>query len=98
MSTKRTGEDKRPRPVVDRIPLRRRRRKVVLDAEVKLLLEALAPFGLLSREELIRRTDAGLWGRGSFDAALQAAVDRGAVKVLPDGCVVLHRRGERPPR
>ena len=44
----------RPEPV---LASRARHRAAVLDAEVRLLVDVLAPFGVLSREELARQAD-----------------------------------------
>jgi hypothetical protein len=71
----------------------------VLDAEVRLLADVLAPFGVLRREELARRADANLWHEGSFEAALRAGVERGVLNLLPFDFVELrHRRVAVQPR
>jgi hypothetical protein len=64
----------------------------VLDAEVRLLADVLAPFGVLSREELARGADASLWHEGSFEAALRAGVERGVLNLLPFDFVELRDR------
>jgi DNA-binding MarR family transcriptional regulator len=64
----------------------------VLDAEVSLLEDVLGPFGVLGREALARRADARLWHEGTFEAALRAGVQRGVLKLLPDGSVALRGR------
>jgi hypothetical protein len=66
---------------------RRDHHRAVLDAEVRLLVDVLAPFGVLSREELARRADCRFWREGTFEAALQAGVQRGVIALLPDGFV-----------
>lgn len=66
---------------------RLRHRAAVLDAEVRLLVHVLAPFGVLSRDELARRADCRLWHEGTFEAALQVGVERGVIELLPDGFV-----------
>jgi hypothetical protein len=63
----------------------------VIEAEVRMLAAELEPFGMLSREELARRTHAALWHEGTFDTALRLAVRCGAVELSPTGLVVLHR-------
>jgi hypothetical protein len=63
----------------------------VIEAEVRMLASELEPFGMLSREELARRTHAALWHEGTFDTALRLAVRCGAVEVSPTGLVVLRR-------
>jgi hypothetical protein len=63
----------------------------VLDAEVRLVANALAPYGVLSHAALAEHCDAGLWHEGTFDAALQAGVERGVLKLLPGGSVELVR-------
>jgi hypothetical protein len=63
----------------------------VLDAEVASLASALAPYGVLGREALAERCDAGLWHEGTFDAALKAGVERRVLRLLPDGFVELVR-------
>jgi hypothetical protein len=64
----------------------------VLDAEVRLLVDVLAPFGVLGREELARRADCRLWHEGTLEAALRAGAKRGVIKLLPEGSVALRRR------
>ena len=66
--------------------------RAVLEAEVRLLSDVLAPFGVLTREELARRADANLWHEGSFEAALRAGVERGVLNLLPFGFVELRDR------
>ena len=64
----------------------------MLDAEVRLLVDVLAPFGVLGREELARRADCRLWHEGTLEAALAAGVERGLIELLPDGFVAIRRR------
>lgn len=61
----------------------------VTDAEVRLLEHELAPYGVLSKGELERRTDARFWHEGRFDAVLRAAVERGTIKALPGDMLAL---------
>ncbi len=68
-------------------------RAAVLDAEVRLLVDQLEHYGgTLEREDLARRVDAGVWREGTFDAALNAGVERGILELLPEGLVGLRRR------
>jgi hypothetical protein len=60
-----------------------RRDQAVLQAEVRLLVRALAPFGVMSRRSLARSAHAERWHGGSFDAALQAAIAAGVIERLP---------------
>jgi hypothetical protein len=74
MSPQQASEGRRAPAILDRVRRRRRHVALVMDAEVKLLEHALEPFGLLSREELIRRTNAELWSEGWFNEAPRVAV------------------------
>ena len=67
-------------------------------AEVRLLVDLLGPFGVLSRQELARRADCALWHEGTFGAALRAGIERGVIAVLPRGFVALRRRRLGSPR
>jgi hypothetical protein len=71
---------------------RDRHRAAVMDAEVRLLVDLLSPFGVLSRAELGRRADCRLWHEGAFDAALRSGVERGVIELLPHGFVAVRRR------
>jgi hypothetical protein len=85
------GGKSRTASLLERVWPSRRHDDVVMDAEVRLLAQTLEPFGMLSREELARRTDAHAWGAGTFEEALRQAVARGVVRIAPDGSVVLRR-------
>jgi hypothetical protein len=90
-STDATAGKSRTAALLDRVRPRRRHDDVVMNAEVRLLAQTLEPFGMLSREELARRTDAYAWGAGTFEEALRQAVARRVVRIAPDGSVVLRR-------
>jgi hypothetical protein len=64
----------------------------VLGAEVRLLVDVLSPFGVLSRDELARRAEASLWHEGSFESALCAAARQGVIELLPEGFVAVRER------
>ena len=57
----------------------------ITHAEARHLVLALAPFGVLDRDALSRQCGHLHWKDGSFDQALQAAIDEGAVEALPGG-------------
>jgi hypothetical protein len=44
---------------------------------------ALAPFGVLSRDALAEQAGVRRWRDGSFDRAIRAAVQTGAIEELP---------------
>ena len=64
----------------------------VLDAEVRLLVDKLEQYGVLTEEALARQAGAGLWSQGTFKAALRRGADEGAIVLLPDGFVALPDR------
>ncbi len=65
----------------------------VLDAEVRLLTDELAKFGMLRSDDLARRVHADAWSQGTYEAALKAGIERGVLVQLPDGFIALpHRR------
>jgi hypothetical protein len=55
----------------------------VIQAEVRRLARALAPYRVLPREHLRREARADSWTQGGFDRALSAAVEAGRIKQLP---------------
>jgi hypothetical protein len=57
----------------------------VLHAEIKRLVTALSPVGVLRRDALARAAGATWWHEASFELALRAAVEAGRVKQLPLG-------------
>jgi hypothetical protein len=57
----------------------------VLRSEVKRLVHALSPYGVLQRDVLRREAGAGHWHEPSFDRALDAAVKQGQIEALPLG-------------
>jgi hypothetical protein len=82
--SKREAIGGQPRP-------RRRHEAAVLDAQVRLSERELAPFGVLTREELADRADASLWHSGTFEGALRAGARRRLIRLLPGGFVAPHR-------
>lgn len=63
---------------------RRRHEEAVIQAEVRRLARALAPYGVLHHDTLERFVGAQHWHTGGFDDALSAAVRAGEIKRL--GC------------
>jgi hypothetical protein len=62
---------------------RRRHEDAVIQAEVRRLARALAPYGVLRRDALRRTAGADSWQEGGFDRALSAAVEAGRITRLP---------------
>ena len=69
----------------------------LLDAEVRLLVRELTPFRVLIRQQLARRVNADIWHAGTFDAALRAGAQRGAIQLLPFGFVALPKPSPASP-
>lgn len=65
--------------------------EAVLRAEVRRLVRALAPYGVLQREVLRLVVGASNWHEPSFERALDAAVEQGQIDALPLGFYGLHR-------
>ncbi len=65
--------------------LRRRHEDAVIQAEVRRLARALAPYRVLQKDALRRTAGADSWHDGGFDRALDAAVEAGKIKRLPAG-------------
>lgn len=61
------------------------REDLIVQAEARRVLHALAPFEILSREALARECHASCWHDGGFIAALRAAVAAGLIEELPCG-------------
>jgi hypothetical protein len=61
------------------------RRDALLEAEVRQLLRAIGPFGVLGRDSLARACHAHLWRSGRFEDALHAAVRQGRLRPLGFG-------------
>ncbi len=55
----------------------------VMHAEVRRLVMALAPFGVLHRDALRSECGADRWHDAGFELALTAAVKAGAIERLP---------------
>ncbi len=60
-----------------------RHRVAVVQAEARRLTRILQPFGILRKDQLKLRAGASRWHEGSFDSALQAAVESGDIERLP---------------
>jgi hypothetical protein len=76
-----------------------RRDQAVLQAEVRLLSRALAPYGVLSRRSLSRAAHAERWRAGGFDQALHAAIEAGVIEQLasdPSYCRVSREAARTP--
>jgi hypothetical protein len=65
--------------------------KAVLRAEVRRLVNALSPYGVLSRDSLRREAGALHWHEPLFSRALEAAVAEGQIVELPLGFYGLRR-------
>jgi hypothetical protein len=61
----------------------RRHEDAVIQAEVRRLARALAPYRVLQKDTLRRAAGADAWHEGGFDRALAAAVETGKIKRLP---------------
>ncbi len=55
----------------------------VTAVEARRLALALAPFGVLSRQALLEQAGAHHWRDGSFEQAIRAAAQAGAIEELP---------------
>jgi hypothetical protein len=77
-----TGSSDSPR---GRSRLRRRHEDAVIQAEVRRLARALAPYRVLQKDALRRTAGADSWHDGGFDRALSAAVEAGKIKRLAEG-------------
>jgi len=62
-----------------------RHEEAVVRAEIRRLVRALSPYGVLSREALSREAGAGRWHETRFERALDAAVEQGEIVALPLG-------------
>jgi hypothetical protein len=67
---------------IERANRRRRHEQALIQAEVRRLMHAIGPFGVLRRDALARAAGAEHWP-GRFDQALQAAVDQGRLEARP---------------
>jgi hypothetical protein len=59
----------------------------VLEAKLRLLIDQLDRYGVLTRSELARLPDASPWREGGFESALRLGIQRGEIVVLPEDCV-----------
>ncbi|HTX13575.1 MAG TPA: hypothetical protein VME22_33465 [Solirubrobacteraceae bacterium] len=59
--------------------------EAILRAEIKRLVRALSPYGVLSRDALGREVGADSWHEPRFERALDAAVKQGKIVALPLG-------------
>ena len=57
----------------------------LLEAEVRRVLHALAPYGVLREDALAKACRARRWRAGQFETALDTAVRRGRLRRLPFG-------------
>jgi hypothetical protein len=64
---------------------RARRERALLDADVRHIVDALRPFGVLHRDQLARVAGAGTWHEVVFERALTEAVRRGLIEKLAEG-------------
>jgi hypothetical protein len=70
--------------------------RALLEAEVRRLAHAIAPFGVLRRDVLARECHASRWRDGDFEGALDAAVRDGRLRRLGvDFYGVRRREGTR---
>lgn len=59
--------------------------QAMLHAQIKRIVHALRPFGVLHRQALEREAGAGMWHGANFEGALRAAVRAGEIDALPFG-------------
>lgn len=84
--TQTTAERDHARPGATKLNGRQRRQQqAVIEAEVRRLIHAIRPFGVLGHAALARTAGAARWQTGQFDRALQAAVDQRRLERLPFG-------------
>jgi hypothetical protein len=63
----------------------RRHDEAVLRAEIRRLVRALSPYGVLSCDALRREVGADKWHEPWFERALDGAVEQGEIVALPLG-------------
>jgi hypothetical protein len=68
---------------ISRSRVRRRHSDAVIQAEVRRLARALAPYRVLGKDALRRTAGADSWRDDGFDRALSAAVEAGRIRRLP---------------
>jgi hypothetical protein len=68
--------------------------QAVVEAEIKRIVHALSPFGVLHRRALERAASADTWQEADFERALSTAVKKGEIDALPFGFYAI-ARGER---
>jgi hypothetical protein len=66
--------------------------EAVLHAEIRRLVRALSPYGVLSRDALSREVVARNWHEPWFERALEAAIEQGEIVALPLGFYGLPHR------
>jgi hypothetical protein len=64
---------------------RGRHEDAVVQAEIRLLVRTLSPFGVLQRDALRREARAEGWHEGDFARVLHAATQSGRIDALPFG-------------
>ncbi len=67
----------------------------VVGAEVRRLVNALRPYGVLRRNALKRIAGAAKWHEASFERALSAAVEAGEIEQLPLGFYAAPREPDK---
>lgn len=63
---------------------RQARRRAITEAEVRDIVRALSPYGVLARDVIAEKCRAHTWQEDDFDVALEEAVRSGVVEALPD--------------
>jgi hypothetical protein len=66
--------------------------QLITDGEVRQIVHALAPFGILDHHALSRQCDHAGWQEGGFTTALHKAVSSGVIEELPGGFYTLVQR------
>lgn len=92
-----TGQRRGRRDVACVDERERRHEEAVIEAEVRRLMRAVGPFGVLRRDALERAAGARYWPVG-FDQALRAAVEQGRLEARAFGFYREARPDERAGR
>jgi hypothetical protein len=66
--------------------------RAVRSAEIRRLVAALRPFGVLRRDALAQAAGAMRWHESDFELALGAAVEAGEIHELPLGFYAVRRQ------